>query len=163
MSKSGLTHTLLFAHLYEKVLFRKKSFPYSMQEFWKLCQQECRKLNLWAHPGGFGCWWMHISKIPPVLMVGSQYLHCSWFKVKYFPVPVFLCLKNAEPLQEHFLKSCGRAKLDIKTDKSLTRKVINIVFKILKKLIGKITEKRKMSTFFFLQDSGARVIVDSNF
>lgn len=43
------------------------------------CQQEYRKINWWAHPGGFGCWWMHIWKMSPVLMVGSQYLHCSCF------------------------------------------------------------------------------------
>lgn len=96
-------------------------------------------------------------------MVGSQYLHCSWFQVKCFQVPVFLCLKGTEPLQEHFLKSCERAKPDIKTDQSLIKKDINIVLKILKNLIGKIAEKRKMSTFFFLQDSGARVTTDSNF
>lgn len=45
----------------------------------EICQQECRKINLWAHPGGFGCWWMHIWKVSPVLMVGSQYLHYSCF------------------------------------------------------------------------------------
>lgn len=66
-------------------------------------------------------------------------------------------------MQEHFLMSCGKTKPDIKTDQSLIKKDINIVLKIFKKLIGKIAENRKTSTFFFLQDSGAWVTADSNF
>lgn len=66
-------------------------------------------------------------------------------------------------MQEHFLKSCGRAEPDNKTDQSSIKMDINIVLKIIKNLIGKIAEKRKMSTFFFLQYSGAEVTTDSNF
>lgn len=54
-------------------------------------------------------------------------LQCCWLARNTCVVPVsklnifksqdFFCLKSAEPLQEHFLKSYGRTKPgDIKTD-----------------------------------------------